>query len=124
MEGIQTFLKFNENKNNLPEPLGYNKSRTEHLYKKHRTHKYHNDVPQALIKIRTRKLQTSKEKKRIKISPGIHEIETKNNAISGTKSWFFENVNKIDKPLTKLSKRRRKKTQVKGEKGDYHSKYQ
>jgi hypothetical protein len=38
-EEIQTFLKSNENENNLPEPLGCSKSRTEHLYKKYWTHK-------------------------------------------------------------------------------------
>ena len=28
------------------------------------------------------------------------------------KSWFFESVNKIDKPLATLTKRRREKTQI------------
>jgi hypothetical protein len=35
-------------------------------------------------------------------------------------SWFFEKTNKIDKPLAKLNKRKREKTQInkiKGEKG-------
>ena len=29
-----------------------------------------------------------------------------------TKSWFFEKINKIDKPLTRLIKRKREKTQI------------
>jgi hypothetical protein len=31
--------------------------------------------------------------------------------ISETKSWFFEKINKIEKPLAKLPKRRREKTE-------------
>ena len=30
-----------------------------------------------------------------------------------TKSWFFEKINKIDKPLARLIKKRKEKTQVK-----------
>ena len=30
--------------------------------------------------------------------------------INKTKSWFFENINKIDKPLVRLSKKKREKT--------------
>jgi hypothetical protein len=32
--------------------------------------------------------------------------------ISKTKSWFFENINMINKPLANLTKRRREKTQI------------
>ena len=32
--------------------------------------------------------------------------------INKTKSWFFEKVNKIDKPLAKLIKRKRQKNQI------------
>ena len=38
-----------------------------------------------------------------------------------TKSWFFENINKIDKPLAKLIKKKREKTQInkiRNEKGE------
>ena len=41
--------------------------------------------------------------------------------INKTKSWFFENINKIDKPLARLSKKRREKTQInriRNEKGE------
>ena len=41
--------------------------------------------------------------------------------ISRTKSWFFEKINKIDKPLTRLIKNKRKKTQInriRNEKGE------
>ena len=31
--------------------------------------------------------------------------------INKTKSWFFEKINKIDKPLARLIKKKREKTQ-------------
>ena len=31
--------------------------------------------------------------------------------INETKSWFFEKINKIDKPLARVIKRKREKTQ-------------
>ena len=41
--------------------------------------------------------------------------------VNKTKSWFFEKINKIDKPLARLIKKKREKTQinrVRNEKGD------
>ena len=32
--------------------------------------------------------------------------------ISKTKSWFFEKINKIDKPLARVIKKKREKTQI------------
>ena len=32
--------------------------------------------------------------------------------INKTKSWFFEKINKIDKPLSTLIKKKREKTQI------------
>ena len=32
--------------------------------------------------------------------------------VNRTKSWFFEKINKIDKPLARLIKKRREKTQI------------
>ena len=32
--------------------------------------------------------------------------------ISKTKSWFFEKINKIDKPLARLIKKKREKNQI------------
>ena len=46
----------------------------------------------------------------MKIKEGINKIETQKTTdkINKTKSWFFEKVNKIDKPLARLTKRREK----------------
>ena len=44
--------------------------------------------------------------------------------ISKTKSWFFENINKTDKPLNRLTKKKREKTPVnktRNEKGEVTS---
>ena len=41
--------------------------------------------------------------------------------VNKTKSWFFENINKIDKPLARLIKRKREKNQIheiRNEKGE------
>ena len=56
----------------------------------------------------------SRRKEIIKIRSKINEKEmketiTKNNK---TKSWFFEKINKIDKPLARLIKKKREKTQM------------
>ena len=32
--------------------------------------------------------------------------------INKTKTWFFEKINKIDKPLARLIKKKRRKTQI------------
>ena len=44
--------------------------------------------------------------------------------INKTKSWFFEKINKVDKPLPRLIKKRREKTQInrnRNEKGEVTS---
>ena len=41
--------------------------------------------------------------------------------INKTKSWFFQKVNKIDKPLARLTKKKREKTKInriRNEKGE------
>jgi hypothetical protein len=56
------------------------------------------------------KPKTSKRGEIIKIKAKINEIETKKiQRINETKSWFFEKICKIDKPLANL---RREKTQI------------
>ena len=40
----------------------------------------------------------------------MKETITKNN--NKTKTWFFEKINKIDKPLTILIKKKREKAQI------------
>ena len=53
-------------------------------------------------------------RKEIKIRAEINEIEAKKTIvkINKTKSWFFERINKIDKPLAILIKKKRERTQI------------
>ena len=53
----------------------------------------------------------SKRKEFIKIRAEINEIETKKPIIeiNETKSWFFEKINKIEKPLARLIKKKGKR---------------
>ena len=53
----------------------------------------------------------------------FNKLETKKvtERINKSKRWFFEEINKIDKPLVKLSKRQKDNIQrrkVRNEKGD------
>ena len=67
--------------------------------------------------------KVSKRKEIIKITSEINEKEMKETIAKGnrTKSWFFEKINKIDKPLARLIKKKREKTQInriRNEKGE------
>ena len=65
----------------------------------------------------------SRRKEIIKIRAEINEKEIKEIIMktNKTKSWFFEKINKIDKPLARLIKRKREKNQInkiRNEKGE------
>ena len=40
------------------------------------------------------------------------EIKTRILRINESRSWFFEKINKIDKPLSRLIKNKRERTQI------------
>ena len=56
----------------------------------------------------------SRRKEIIKIRAEINEKETKQTIakINKTKSWFFEKIHKIGKPLARLIKKKREKNQI------------
>ena len=55
------------------------------------------------------KPKTSRRQEIIMIKAEINAIETtKTEQINEPRSWFFEKINKIDKPLSSLKKRKRK----------------
>ena len=60
------------------------------------------------------KPKVSRRKEIIKIRAEINGIETKKTKarFSKTKSWFFKKINKIDKPLVRLIKKKRERTQI------------
>ena len=59
-------------------------------------------------------LRVSRRKEIIKIRAETNEKETKETIakISKTKSWFFEKIKKIDKPLARLIKKKGEKNQI------------
>ena len=58
--------------------------------------------------------RVSRRKEILKIRAEINAKETKETIakINTTKSWFFERINKIDKPLARLIKKQREKNQI------------
>ena len=58
--------------------------------------------------------RVSRRKEIIKISAEINVKETKETMAktNKAKSWFFENINKMDKPLARLIKKKREKNQI------------
>ena len=60
------------------------------------------------------KPKLSRKKEAIKIRSEINEKEMKETIakINKTKSWFLEKINKIDKPLARLIKKKREKAQI------------
>ena len=61
---------------------------------------------------RTKNLKISRRKEIIKIWAEIKEKEKKEATVkvNKTKSWFFEKINKIDKPLARLIKKKREES--------------
>ena len=69
------------------------------------------------------KPKVSRRKEITKIRAEINEIETKKTIakINKIKSWVFEKINKTDKPLVRLIKKKRERTQInkiRNEKGE------
>ena len=58
--------------------------------------------------------RVSRRKEILKIRAEINAKETKETIakINKAKSWFFERINKIDKPLARFIKKKREKTQI------------
>ena len=58
--------------------------------------------------------RVSRRKEILKIRPEINTKKARETIakINKTKSWFFEKVNKIDKPLVRLIKKQREKNQI------------
>ena len=67
--------------------------------------------------------QRSRCQEIIKLKAEINKVKIKKiiQRINETKNWFFEKINNIDKPLSKLTKRQRENLQInkiRNEKGD------
>ena len=78
-----------------------------------------------LEKEEMKKPRVSRRKDILKIRAEINAKETKETIakINKVKSWFFEKINKIDKPLARLIKKQREKNQInkiRNETGDHN----
>ena len=62
-------------------------------------------------KLKQKNTKISRRKELIKIQVEINEKEMKETIvnINKTKSWFFEKINKIDKPLARLIKKKERR---------------
>ena len=140
---IKKFLETNGNENmtiqNLWEkkkktkPMGWSKSSSKRkVYSntilpqeiRKTLNRQPNFIPKTTGKEEQKSPKFSRRKEIIKIQAEINEKEVKETIvkISKTKSWFFQNINKIDKPLARLiKKKKREKNQVnkiRNEKGE------
>ena len=75
-----------------------------------RSNRQTNFTPETTGNGRTKTLKISRRNEIIKIRVEINEKKMKETIvkINKTKSWFFEKINKIDKPLAKLIKKKRR----------------
>ena len=67
-----------------------------------------------LEKEEMKNLRVSRRKEILKVRAEINAKETKETItkINKAKGWFYEKVNKIDKPLARLIKKQREKNQI------------
>ena len=79
-----------------------------------KSNKQPNSTPKATRKGRNEEHQGQYKERNLKFRAEINAKETKETIakINKTKSWFFERINKIDKPLARLIKKQREKNQI------------
>ena len=131
-EEIKKYLETNDNENtSIQNMFGCsNSSSKREVYSStslpQETRKITNNISLHLKEVEKEEQKTPKVSRRkeiIKIRAEINQIETKKTIakINKTKSWFFEKINKIDKPLARLIKEKRERTQInkiRNEKGE------
>ena len=121
-EEIKKYIKTNDNENMTTQNLwdaakavlrGKFIAIQSHLKKQEKS-QINDTLLKQLGKEEQRKPKVSRRKEIIKIRAEINEIETKKiiAKINKTKSWFFEKINKTDKPLGRLIKKKRKRMQI------------
>ena len=73
---------------------------------------------QELEEQQQRQPRASRRKEITKIKAELNDIDTKSTIvkINVSRSWFFEKINKIDKPLSRLIKKKRERTQINNQK--------
>ena len=132
-EEIKKYLETNDNENTMAQNLWdaakaglKGKFIAIQSYLKKQEKSQINDLTlhlKELEKEEQRKPKVSRRKEIIKIRAEINERETKKTIakIHKTKSWFFQKINKTDKTLARLIKKKRERTQsnkIKNENGE------
>ena len=120
---IKICIETNENENNNPKPVGHGKSSPKgkviaiqaHLKKQEKSQINNLTLYlKQLEKEEMKNARVSRRKEILKLRAEINAKEAKEiiAKINKTKSWFFERINKIDKPLVRLIKKQREKNQI------------
>ena len=116
---MRTSLEMNENKNTTYQNRRFSKgSAKKKIYscksyiKKEKRSQTNNLTLhlKELEKEEKTKLKSSRRKEKIKVRAEIHKIENRKTTkrANKTKRWFFDKINKIDKHLTKWTKKKKK----------------
>ena len=123
-EEIKKYIETNDNKNTTTQNLwDAAKAVLRRKFIAIQSHLKKQEKPQIntltlhlkqLEKEKQRKPKVSRRKEIIKIRGEINEIETKKTIakINKTKSWFFEKMYKIDKPLARFIRNKRERTKI------------
>ena len=130
---IKKFLETNDNENTTTQNLWDAAKEVlrgkfiviQPYLKKQEKHRIHNLTLhlRQLEKEEQKAPKISRRKETLKIQVEINEKEMKEILVKSnkTKTWFFEKINKIDKPLTRLIKTKSEKNQIntiRNEKGE------
>ena len=113
-EEIKKYLETNDNENTMIQNL-WNEAKAvlrgkiiaiQSYIKKQENFQTNNLTLQLKQLKKTKKPKVSRRKEIIKIRAEINETETKRTiaTINESKTWFFEKINKTDKPLARLIK--------------------
>ena len=132
-EEIKKYLETNDNENTTTQNL-WDAAKAflrgkftamQSYFKKQETSQINNLTLQLkqLEKEEQKNPKVNRRKEIIKVRSETNEKEMKETIakINKTKSWFFEKINRIDKPLARLIKKKREKTQInriRNEKGE------
>ena len=125
-EEIKKYLETNDNENTISKTYGMQQkqfSSKREVYSNtslcQETRKSSNKQPNLIPKATrerttTKQPKVSRRKAIIKIRAEINETEMKKTTvkINKRKSWFFEKINKCNKPLARLNKKKRVRTQI------------